>query len=97
MPTTSVAFLQDRVNRVTAFIPAPCAVFFLMQVNSSLSIDEFQMDAMMVSFQRSTPTLNGYYGHDPLAWKLSPGDPEKLKEWETLHQFSVSPNCVVKI
>ncbi len=97
IPTTSVAFLDSRVNQLSVQIPTPCSVFYLLQKNSPLSIDEFQMDAMMVAFHSGRKTLNGYYGHDPVEWKLSPGSFDELEKWERSSKIQVSRSCVVTI
>ncbi len=58
---------------ISAAISPDCEAFFFSPVDGTGPAWKYQLDAMMVSLERTVPTLNGYSGQNPPSWHL--GDP----------------------
>jgi hypothetical protein len=97
IPTHVIQEVQTRVAQLTTQVPYPCHLFYAMGSVPGLRDDETQMDLVYVAHNTGRETVNGYFGHDPIGWQLSPGNEQKLEEWEQLKGFKIPRSCVIHL
>ena len=97
IPSHLIQPVEARVKAISASIPSPCQVFYAMGGKPDLRDDEVQMDMVYSAHESGRSTLNGYFGHDPIGWRLSPGSEEFLKAWEDSRGFKLTRSCVIHL
>lgn len=70
-----------RLHKISQEIPSECSSFF-MRAHPSDPAEEYeiQLDAMLISLMRGIPTVNGYSGMNPSAWKIQSKNPNSLTQ-----------------
>ena len=100
------AFLEWRVARIAAEVPAGCKAFFLVTTGGNSDIDVHD-DAMWVSLATGIPTVNGRSGNVPPGWELQDSHLQSAEErhelearlarWLVSHELARDDVCWVEI
>jgi hypothetical protein len=79
VPAFAVQEHRDGVARVVRLIPPGCKAFFYHDPDSR-PVYRAQLDAMWAALQTGVPTVNGYSGSAPPAWKPLRSDADDTNE-----------------